>query len=385
MSVTWSALESLPNELLDGIIASLSAPPPSLYKLHQPPCARISKCETHDLKNLSRASSRLREVLLPRLFSHACFDLQDTDAFLLFVCTLDLGRYVTSIVVKGRHSPGSREDPFWWRQVLSRLDPLRVTVIAPPSFLGAMMGTQIMDGHSWAFQVSLQILQLERDNRGCDATSSLDYETCSSLMEAGPWSTLLFNESSSLKAYNHYEYFLFQVPSLFSKWGSAACSKSRQEQKILCHSLNTLTSFRYTAVFPFYNHVKLVLNVVELMENLQALSVQLAPGENDKATELEQRGSMDPSDPWMEIATGYSLIAHSVKEMGFRGGLVEFHVGDYSFDALRPELSIILEDVLGNTDWIHDGRGTWTRNIGHTPIPATSMDVTSSPLPTYTV
>jgi hypothetical protein len=359
-----SPFESLPNELLDEIIAGLATSPPSISKLHQPPTARIARCDTRDLKNLSLTSSRLREVVIPRLFAHVSFDLQDVDEFLAFVHAWNLSPYVTSIVVKGRHSPNNREDPFWWRRVLSQLQPLRITVLAPPTFIGAMMGTQIMDGHSWAFQVPFQIVQVERDVQDAGTISKLQLEKASSLLEAGVWSSLLFNESSSLKAYNHYEYFLFQVPSLFSKWGSVASIKPRRERLSLSHSLSTLTSFRYTAVFPFYNHVKLVLNVVELMTNLRSLSVQLAPCENDKATEIEQRGSMDPSDPWMELATGYSLIAHAVRDLGVRGCLMTFSTSDYALDALRPELSGILGDILDNSGWVHDNRGTWCKRSG---------------------
>ncbi|KAL4897178.1 hypothetical protein BDV59DRAFT_169953 [Aspergillus ambiguus] len=371
-----SPFEFLPNELLDEIIINLSNPPPSISRLHQPPGTRIARCDCRDLKNLARTSSRLRQVVIPRLFAHVSFDLQDVDHFLDFVHTWGLGRYVTSIVVKGRHSPNNCEDPFWWRQVLSHLHPLHITVLAPPTFIGAMMGTQIVDDHSWAFQIPLQLVQLERsieDTHPISNPSQLD--RASSLLQAGLWSSLLFNESSSLKAYNHYEYFLFQVPSLFSKWGQMASIKPRRERASLSHSLANLTSFRYTAVFPFYNHVKIVLNVVELMTNLRSLSVQLAPCENDKATELEQRGSMDPSDPWMELATGYSLIAHAVRDLGVRGRLVAFNTRDYSFDALRTELSGILGDVLDNSGWVHDNSGTWSKK------PGGSAMIDSVPLP----
>ncbi|KAE8386630.1 hypothetical protein BDV23DRAFT_140050 [Aspergillus alliaceus] len=360
-AIMSSPLEALPNELLGEIISNLSSVPPSLTKLPKPPSGNIVKSNTRDLKNLSRASSRLLEVIRPQLFSYVCFDLRDVDEFLSFISTFGLARHVTSIVVKGRHSPDDREGPFWWRQVLSCLDPQRITIVAPPSFIGKMMGTQIFEGHSWAFQLPLQILQLEQATRRFDPQRVSYLEKCSSLLETRTWSSMLFNESSSLKAYNHYEYFLFQVPSLFSKWGSLAYIRPRPPKLALSLALNNLTTFQYAAVFPFYNHVKLVLNAVEMMENLRFLSVQLAPSEGDKATEIEQRGSMDPSDPWMEIATGYSLIGHTVSDLGSSGSLVKFRACDYAFDPLRPELSSILGEVLEDSEWLHDGQGTWTK------------------------
>lgn len=359
--LSLSSLETLPNELLDEIISYIATSPPSVARLHQPPSVRISRSDDRSLKNFARSSSRILGVVRPRLFAHAYFGLDDVTEFLSFVSALNIERYVTSIVIQCSQSTDRTADSFWWRQVLSCLDPLRVTVVAPPPFIGTMLGAEIFEGHSWAFDVPLQTIQFERSSQLVALGKLPSLEKCPSLLESRNWSSLSFNESSSIKAYNHYEYFLFQVPSLFSKWGSTASLRSREDRAALSVRFDDLTSFSFTAVFPFYNHVKLVLNAAELMVNLRCLSVQLAPCEDDKVTEIEQRGSMDPSDPWMEIATGYSLVAHTVKDLGEKDRLVQFTARDYAFDALRTELSAILGEVLDDTDWVHDGNGTWNR------------------------
>ncbi|PKX92224.1 F-box domain protein [Aspergillus novofumigatus IBT 16806] len=358
MSAETSPFESLPNELIDQILSNLATDPPSWSRFDQPPCVRIAKSATRDLKNLSRTSSRFLEVTRPRLFAYVCFDISEGESFLQFVQKWNLCRSVTSILARGNIGSDPQDDPSWWRRILHHLDPLRITLMAPPSFIAATLGTRIMDGHNWAFQISLQELQLERTERQVAPPPVSRVETCSGLLAAREWSSLQFNESSSLKAYNHYEYFLFQVPSVFSEWGSL--SRSHPERVSLSLSLNKLTAFHYAAVFPFYNHVKLVLDSVKLMTSLRSLSVRLAPCLNDKATELEQRGSMDPSDPWMELATGYTLVAHAVRDLGTKS-LVHFGACDYESDALRPELSTILADVLGDSEWAHDGHGNWVR------------------------
>ncbi|KAK1141661.1 hypothetical protein N8T08_008925 [Aspergillus melleus] len=361
--VSVPSFESLPNELLDEIISYLATSPPSAARLHQSPSARISRSDDRSLKNLARASSQILEVVRPRLFAHVCFDLEDVTEFLSFISTSDLGRYVTSIVVQSRPSTEQAEDPFWWRRVLACLDPLRVTIVAPPPSIGTMLGVEIFEGDSWAFDVPLQIIQLEQKPQNVALGQLPSLEKCVSLLETRDWSSMTFNESSSIKAYTHYEYFMFQSPSLFSTWGSVASLRAREARAGLSVRFNNLTSFSFVAVFPFYNHVKLVLNAIELMVNLRSLSIQLAPCEGNKVTEIEQKGSMDPSDPWMEIATGYSLIAHSVRDLGEKERLVRFTAHDYSFDALRPELSAVLSEVLDGTDWVHDGDGTWNRRV----------------------
>lgn len=358
--LTPSPLESLPKELLDQIISSLATSPPSLTKLHQPPSHRIAKSNTRDLKNLSLVASGLCALVRPRLFAHTCFDLRDQTEFLDFVARSLLARHVTSILVRGNDSPENREDPFWWRRVLCDLDPLRITVVAPPPFIGAMLGTQIMEGHSWAFEIPFQSLHLERDGRQ-DQGNSIRLEEQPSLLSAREWQFLHFNESSSLKAYSHYEYFLLRVPSVFDQWGSLAHPPDRPADLPSSLSLNRLTTFSYTAVFPFYNHVNLVLDAVCLMTSLQSLSTQLAPCQNDRVIELEQRGSIDPSDPWMELATAYSLIAHAVRQLGETGCLRWFRACDYQFEALRPELSSILDETFHETSWTYDGQNVWSR------------------------
>lgn len=249
--------------------------------------------------------------------------------------------------------------PDWWRPLFECIDPLRVTVVAPPKFIGDMLGAEIFESHSWAFDISLQAVYLQRNPGSGDSIDVTPVNShIPSILSARPWTSLSFNEGSSLRAYNHYEYFLLQVPSVMAKWGTMALvPKSLKIPGMI--NVDGLTSSHYSAVFPFYNHVNLVLHVVSLMEDLETFSVRLAPLENETITEMEQRGSMDLSDPWMEIRTGYQLIAHTVRNLARRGRLQRFHSHDYARHVLRSEISEILEDVLLPDNWEHSGEGEW--------------------------
>ncbi|KAL6233703.1 hypothetical protein BDW75DRAFT_183428 [Aspergillus navahoensis] len=356
-------MELLPNELLDEIIYFLSAPPPSLRRLHQPPSARTSESSTRPLKNLSLTCSHLYALAQPQLFSHCCFKLKDLEEYLSFVSESDLNRYVVSVVVE-IDGLGDRGDSGWWQRLLTSLTLRRLTVVAPPSVIGEMFGMQIPQEHSWAFEIPHQIVQLECDPQSYHTISQADEHA--TLLDCLPWNSMGFNESSSLKAYNHYEYFLYQVPSIFHRWSIWASDHLSEQPHPHLHSsspLRSLTSFTYVAVFPFYNHVQLVLDVVENMPSLHSLKIQLGPSQNDRVTELEQRGSMDPSDPWMELATGYSLIAHAVRNLGRRGRLSSFTACDYEIEPVRAEIDVILGDILCDGPWTHDGHGTWTKRF----------------------
>lgn len=70
---------------------------------------------------------------------------------------------------------------------------------------------------------------------------------------------------------------------------------------------------------------------------------------------------MDPSDPWMELATGYSLIAHAVRSLGRKSYLSKFIACDYEMEPVRAEIDVILGDILCDGPWAHDGYGTWTK------------------------
>lgn len=357
-----SALERLPNELLDQIIFSLTSEAPSLVRLHRPPKRCITQSQTRDLKHLSQTSHHFLDLVRPRLFTHTCLDLEDETDFQSFMSRTGLGRYVTSLVVTSVNASVDPAHQGWWRRVLQYLDPARLTLVAPPTFIGNVLNSQIMDGHSWAFDIQFQILQVERECSFSNTSQLPDLNHCDSLLLARPWTSMSFNESSSLKAYNHYEYFLSRVPSILGEWGIQLAPQGLPPVE-LSHMLRGLTSFSYTAVFPFYNHVKLVLDALVLMPQLHTLSMQLAPDEDNHITEAEQRGSMDPNDPWMELATSYTLIGFEVNR---HPSLVEFRSRDFHLEAIMPELAQVLEDSLGDSGWVSSEKGVWKRVIPRT-------------------
>lgn len=357
--VMSSALERLPNELLDLIVSYLAIEPPSQAQAHRPPTRYCTRSQTRNLKHLAQSSSQILHLVRPRLFTHACLELEDELDFISFIIQSGLGRYVTSLVATTVNASADPVDQGWWRRVLRYLDPACVTVLAPPTFIGNMLNTPIMDGHSWAFDIKLQMLQLERHKPLPDLSESPNLENCKSLLDMHQWTSMSFNENSSLRAYNHYEYFLSRVPSVIGEWGVQIAPQGSPSLELPV-ALHGLTYFSYTAVFPFYNHVKLVLDALANMPELRVLSMQLAPDANNHTTESEQRGSMDPNDPWMELATSYSLVGF---EVNAKPSLVEFRSGDFHLEAIRSELTQILEDSLGETGWTHDDPSVWKRTL----------------------
>ncbi|KAL4906240.1 hypothetical protein BDW74DRAFT_151561 [Aspergillus multicolor] len=353
-------IELLPNELLDEIIYLLTSPPPSANSLHRPPDTQIARSWKRDLRNLSLTCSRFSVLVRPLLFAHGCCNLEDIDEYLAFLSKSELTRYVTSLVIT--ESDGSHKSGYsaWWRRLFSSLVPRQLTIVASPLAIGNLFGIIPPEENSWAFEISHQLVQLELD-QGYQPRALTDKHA--TILEHLPWTSMVFNESSSLKAYNHYEYFLYKVPSIFHRWNDWVLKHKLSEgrQSNSSSPLQNLASFTYIAVFPFYNHVERVLEAVITMKNLHTLKIQLGPCQLDRATEIEQRGSLDPSDPWMELSTGYSLIAHTVSAMGTKGCLEKFIACDYQMEPVRAEIDKILGDILCDGPWTHDGHGTWTK------------------------
>ncbi|KAJ9487771.1 hypothetical protein VN97_g5530 [Penicillium thymicola] len=351
VSASLSPLELLPNELLDQIIAYLTSEPPSFGQLHHTPSLELTQSSTKDLKHLGLCSRRLFQLVRPQLFTHVRLNLHDEPDFHSFMAKSGLGQYVTSLVAIADETPDRQVNPLWWRQVLRYLDPRRVLVIGPPVFIGNTLDSPINDGHHWAFDMPLQILLLERECKPRDPSQLPDLENYTSLLASRLWTSMTFNESSSLKAYNHYEYFLSCVPSVLVEWGTRGIPGTSRELErpiSLPALLRGLTYFSYTAVFPFYNHSQIVMDSIVRMHRLQRLDVQLAPPQDNHITELEQRGSMDPNDPWMELTTSYSLIGYTVNLLPC---LQEFRCGDLHVEAMRQDLLAVLDDAIGDKGW----------------------------------
>jgi len=358
---TPSPLEALPNELLDQIISYLCIEPPSFAHLHHAPSLELTQSPTKDLKHLALCSPHLLSLVRPQLFNHARLNLHDEPNFHSFITKSDLHRHVDSLVVIGNDKPDRPADPLWWRRVLQYLDPSQVVVIASPTFLGSTLGTPIMNAHSWAFEIDLQILALKQAHKTFDSSQLPHLESCPSLLASRPWESVSFNESSSLKSYHHYEYFLSTVPSVLGEWGANTLRVAKrlpQTQLDLPALLQGLTHFSYTAVFPFFNHSQVVLDAVMEMRNLKRFDVRLAPCPGNRVTEIEQRGPMDPNDPWMELTTSYSLVGYTVNNLE---SLKEFRCHDLHVEAMRDDVLAILKDVINDRSWLHNGEGIWKR------------------------
>ena len=212
----------------------------------------------------------------------------------------------------------------------------------------------MLDMDSWAFNMPLQSItfSLQPNAAHICALSSR------SLLTALPWTSFIVNEGSSLKAYSQYEYFMKRTPSLLSALSTPGSTPTFNPEASALFA--NLTSFSYTAIFPFYNHVDEVLKLIRQMHNLRYLSTKLCPEPGSSVIDEETRGGhIDLNDAWMEFDTSYSLVSHAVEAMGVEKKLVEFQALDIRMEGIRENLVGMIGQRLKG--WVYAGDGLWRK------------------------
>ena len=368
----------LPLELLDQILSYLDVEPPSLRALRKEPSITLTDSDAQPLKTLSLTSCSLRRLTICRLFKYARIRLdrlsindivelssgsEDINDFLDFVRLNALHSHIKGLVLYTEvdlstelspTGPRRSRDAFgnWgfyefahlWRNLLTALNPVFITMLAPPSTLALLASCDCQPRDAWAFDMPFNVLHLKQSYTALPA-GWLEPPGVNDLFHLRDWSHCSLNEGASLKAYSTYEYFLKTTPSI----------------ALLPFTLTaSFTSFDYIAIFPLHNHTKEISQLLMKMPNLERLRVQLAPEpSNSKILEDEARmGKNLHADMWMELDAGYTLILHTMLAMR---RLEYFESLDYALEGLRSTLDVKFEDIRSQ-GWRQCGGGCWRRD-----------------------
>jgi hypothetical protein len=266
----------------------------------------------------------------------------------------------------------------FWNLLFEKLDPTRITVLAPPSTIACLLGCSMNMMDAWAFPgMAMQLISVWREPRPlevadyCRSNSESDYDMMqpvelilepneygrpafSSLIYIRPWTHLAVNEGSFLEAYSTYEYFHKNPPGILASVGRAF----RLEMD--------MWSVEYKAVFPFGNHIGSPLDRITYKgnsSNVRKLYVKLAPDPDDHILEdPAQVGKADIADCWREVETAYRFLT----DPGLRGDpdfaqpgaareLEMFGFGDSSITSIRETVS----DSLNTAGWQEVTANEW--------------------------
>ncbi|KAI1098388.1 hypothetical protein F4804DRAFT_324970 [Jackrogersella minutella] len=366
-------MENVPPEVLLHIFDFLDGPAPSQVRLRDQPRSDMLDVKPplfSHLKTISFVCRAWRTLSMSSLFRHILWrpKISSLRAFtmnpiplLRFLEDNRLDRGVTTFTMvvdfvdkeaDARHiTPVIRSvDLEWlWDQLFSVIDPLRFTIIAPPTTLAAFMSRMLFLDDAWSFSIPYHILSLARTKRGPSRGKSSEYteahlsdlqlsppehdtRRASQPTAAGlstrlrdrkppacplftvrPWTSILLNEGSSTRVYRTYEFFLRRPPSMLG--ALLGCEEHPNDTPLIPSSVE---DFNYIAIFPLSSHFEIL---VHHLPKLRRLFVQLTPGPEDRLLEDEDEVKyIDLADLWMERNTAYSSL---VRELTFAGAGLE--------------------------------------------------------------
>jgi hypothetical protein len=262
-------VELLPNELLANIFEFLDSPKPSSSEsvLHDEPHFNLTKSNNAPLKAASCVSKRWRRGTIPLLFKHAQLVVEEKktpwstlDAmiqpFFDFVGEHQLRRIIQSFtfIVHAEklanivHKQGKISKDFlsFWDRLFQVIDPQELLVVAPVEALGTLTNCRVYLPDAWNFDCPCHYLRLQIPPKAStriakalkyqhmlpksaneDAQASGPAVPLStlvkeepeelpkvSLWKIRPWTSLLLNEGSFIRAYATYEFWQRQPPSV---------------------------------------------------------------------------------------------------------------------------------------------------------------------------
>ena len=268
------SIHTLPNELLLLIFGHLDGPQPSASHLavYDEPRFDLTQSGITDLKSISCVSKRWREAVLPVLFRHPQLIITDTKTngdklpseiklFFHFITQHRLCQAITTFTLicynQNFKSIYNRDTSHvlsnFWTSLFGVIDPIDLLIVAPSQALGFLTACPVNVDDSWCFDCPCQYLRLQRrptrqvGERTPDPDRDSDQETTSiptpyltpnvygelpnpvgfyeedpeenvfadaSVLFDRPWSKLLLNEGSFIRAYATDEFWTRQPPSV---------------------------------------------------------------------------------------------------------------------------------------------------------------------------
>lgn len=257
----------------------------------------------------------------------------------------------------------------FWEALFGVIEPLQLTLLAPPSTLACLLNCSVRLQDAWAFPgMSLQLLSLRRPSARHDlGMHELPYNqddpvqlkvdlngssrpALASVVYIRPWTDLVVSEGSYIQAYSTYEYFHKEPPGILYPIAQAF------EQPM------NIQSITYQAVFPFSHYLAAGINLMST-GTIRHLDVKVAPGKDDNAlTDPQQVGKADIADCWNEVEQAYSyytnttgadvdhthLVAHSRLETFSSGDCGVQSIGDL----LRRSFEMLEWDEVEEGKWV---------------------------------
>lgn len=273
-------------ELIREIMSYFDTAAPSLSKSRLQPDVDLTASPTIDLKSISCISWKWRLIVLRTLFKHVRIILKQdgvsgwtlqVEAMLRFLRKSEIASGVESFTMvfttreDGRSLPNKRlpsdcvDNLF--RSAFKTIDPSCLTVVAPPDTLCLLTSCSLHRPVFDHYHMPHHILSLTRSSF---TDGPYTPEPKPSIFSIRPWSRILLNEGSFIRAYSicGFPFTDTDPPSILQDLVSI---NSRTNKFVLPFQVR---EFSYIAIFPFSFHFRLLGN---LLSRLRKLNIQLIP------------------------------------------------------------------------------------------------------------
>ncbi|MCJ1321043.1 hypothetical protein MMC15_006385 [Xylographa vitiligo] len=279
----------IPHELLGEVFGFLDTRAPSLARLQYQPAADLADSPSVNLKSVSAVSWIWRQNVLRLLFKHTRILLEwdaesrwisNIEAMLKFLgrsgtaSTVQSSTVVVSSLEEDTHLSKEKPPPGkidqLWESVFDIISPYRLTVVAPPKLLSYMTSCTLSTSVSDHYHMPHQLLSVALTPPTHLAKFS---EANPTLLSIRPWSSLVLNGGSFIRAYSicGYPNIGTSPPSILTD----LVGGSRKTNKFILPS--SIKEFSYVAIFPFSFHFR---NLRNLPPHLCRLFVKLMPSDD---------------------------------------------------------------------------------------------------------
>ncbi|KAH8601727.1 hypothetical protein B0O99DRAFT_588912 [Bisporella sp. PMI_857] len=346
-----------------------------------------------------------------------CVLVEEIAPFLGFVRKNSLQEVISSLVlgvsdekIAGYSDRVQRLNEFagFWDLIFQTIDPVELLLIAPPVALGALTSCIVSTIDAGSFDAPYHYLQLQRppdvlgtgfDNGSSAPDPSSDDTKCdvpldklaerlepepnhapqggqsplhshdeqalgelgvtraakSALFEIRPWTTLLLNEGSFVKAYSADEFWLRQPPSILPELLGVD-----QTFSLKPYISPTIRDMSYIGIFPTVTHFA---TLGQHMPRLDRLYLQFVP-RNDILEDETRMDQVEAEDPWMERNSCYALVMRELSNtppLGNYRYLKVFESGDAADEgAWLMAIEFVKRAGAG---WFVEGPGAFVREL----------------------
>ncbi|PQE23676.1 F-box domain-containing protein [Rutstroemia sp. NJR-2017a BVV2] len=314
----------------------------------------------------------------------------------------------------------------FWRALFRVIDPTTVLIAAPAEALGALTSARIHTSDDWTFNCPCHYLRLQRKALPTDTLTVKDepreedsfmntlprglfpeylsevghihssspaspsteaftfqsqfeeraemleeirYAISAEIFDLKPWTSLLLNEGSSLRAYSTWQWGERSPPSILHNLVG--------DEEITALIRPGIKDFEYICIFPMASHFS---RLSTALPRLDRLYIQLVPRNGILDNKTQMKG-IEPEDLWMERNNCYALLMRELFSQPPEGNYRHLKIFESGDAADKDAWAMAVEFVKrAGPEWRVESDGVFVKDAKKRADQGGDDDSSSSPL-----